>query len=154
MAMKDRACSSMCRNCPSRSGCAEPLQGLDVRLEAVALGGQQFGGLGVADFVPVFTQFAGQVPGGVGAPAQKLLRVSTLTRRHQRVELVEDAGLGLGHRLAPATGPAHPPGGRRARLDLGKASADRRLGRPGPPADDPDSAFAQLTGLKAKPQPR
>jgi len=138
-------------------GMACPFAGLAVGLQAVAERAQRGPDRIVTDAVAERTQPRGQVAQALSRPLERCFRVAAGRRLDQVAQIVEQARVGGGERLAPAARPANPPRLRRHRIaQLGQASPDRAARNAGDARHRTDAAGSgrlRLGRRKAPPAP-
>ena len=86
-----------------------------VGLQAVAEHTQQAADRVETDAVAEFLQAAGQVAQALGRPQQRPFRIATRRRLDQSTQVIEQAWIRFGERLAPGSWPAHAARARPAR---------------------------------------
>ena len=135
-------------------GVLRALQRLAVGLQAVAQRTQQRGDRRVVGFVSALAQLAGELSHALGGPQEDLHRVAAAVVGDERLQRLQQHGIGLRDRLAPAAAPPHAtlleP---LARVDLAHPLADRVRRDPARARHRRDPAAPEHARLRGRPDP-
>src|ERR1700736_5313014 len=132
-----------------------PFAGLAVGLQAVAKLAQQAADRVEADAVAKFVQAAGQVAQAFGCPQQWPLRITARRRFDQGTQIVEQARVRFGKRLAPRPRPPHSASRWSiGAIQFGQAAANRAARYSGDPGYGLDAAKPRRARFRRrKPSP-
>ncbi len=108
----------------------------------------------VADVVPELTQFVRQTTQALARPAQRRHRIAARVGLDQRVQIVEQTGVGFGQRFASPSQTTNAAGLQQwRRVELLKAASDRAGGDARDPANGGYAAMPRRPGFRRGEKP-